>query len=159
VAVALVGVELQKLGFNPEEGVDQDFYRKATEASKKVEGLETADFQLSLFNDLTKEEEESILKETFDEMDNLKKEFETMAQAWKAGDTKKLEETMVEEMRGYPDIYKKLLVERNTRWAKQMDKLSTHGKDVFVVVGAAHLVGKDSLVKMLQDKGYRVTQE
>ena len=159
VAVVLVAGELQKLGFNPQEGVDRYFYQKAKSDEKKVIGLETADFQLSLFNEFTEEDGESMLKETFEEIDNLKKEFDEMTRAWKTGDTEKLDRTMVQEMRGYPELYKKLLVERNQRWARQMDRFLAEGKDVFVVVGAAHLVGKDSLVRMLQMKGYKVTQQ
>ena len=159
VAVALVASELQKLGFNPQEGVDRYFYQKAKVDEKKVAGLETADFQLSLFGEFTQEEGESMLKETFDEIDKLQKEFGKLIQAWKTGDTEKLDKTIVQEMRGYPQLYKKLLVERNTRWAKQMDNFLAEAQDVFVVVGAAHLVGKDSLVRMLQAEGYKVRQE
>jgi uncharacterized protein YbaP (TraB family) len=159
VAVVLVAAELKKLGFNPEEGVDHYFYQKASAERKQVLGLETSDFQLGLFNEFTREEGESMLKETFGEIDNLKNEFEDLLKAWKKGDTEKLDKTMVEEMRGYPEIYKKLLVERNQRWARQMDAFLTKGTDVFVVVGAAHLVGKDSLIGMLQKRGYKVDQE
>src|SRR3954469_13899257 len=136
VAVVLVAAELQKLGFNPQDGVDRYFHQKAIADEKKVTGLETAEFQLSLFNDLTRAEEEAMLKETFEEMDTLKKDFEDLTRAWKTGDTETLDKTMVQELRGYPDIYKKLLVDRNERWAKQMDRFLAEGKDIFVVVGA-----------------------
>jgi uncharacterized protein YbaP (TraB family) len=159
VSLKLLAVELHKLGFSIQDGVDRYFYNKATEAGKKVEGLETADFHMSLLNDLNQAEGESMLKESFGEIDNLEKEFETLTEAWKNGNTKKIEETMVKHMSAYPDLYKKLVVERNQRWSRQVDKLLAGGKDVFVVVGVAHLAGKDSLVDMLKHKGYKVVQE
>lgn len=159
VAVVLLTGELQKMGFHPNEGVDRYFYQKAQEDKKKVVGLETAAFQLSLFDDMSKEEGEAMLNETFDEIESVKAEFDKIIEAWKTGDTKKLDQILVEDMRQYPDLYKKLLLERNQRWIRQLEKHLNAGKDVFVVVGALHLVGKDSVVEMLKAKGYRVEQQ
>ncbi|MDB6032983.1 MAG: TraB/GumN family protein, partial [Verrucomicrobiales bacterium] len=78
--------------------------------------------------------------------------------AWQTGDAAGLDKLMVEDMRKYPDLYKKLLLERNQRWVKKMDGYLKADKDVFVVVGALHLVGKDSVVEMLRAKGYNVEQ-
>jgi uncharacterized protein YbaP (TraB family) len=158
ISVVLLTGELQKLGFNPMEGVDRYFFKKAEGQEKKVEGLETAAFQLSLFNELSQAEEEAMLNESFDEIQNLKNEFNDIINAWKNGDAAGLDKLMVEDMRKYPELYKKLLLERNQRWVKKMDGYLKADKDVFVVVGALHLVGKDSVVEMLRGKGYKVEQ-
>jgi uncharacterized protein YbaP (TraB family) len=158
ISVVLLAGELQKLGFNPMEGVDRYFFKKAEEDGKKVEGLETAAFQLSLFNQMSQDEEDAMLNESFDEVQNLKKEFNDIISAWQTGDAAGLDKLMVEDMRKYPELYKKLLLERNQRWVKKMDGYLKADKDIFVVVGALHLVGKDSVVEMLRAKGYKVEQ-
>jgi uncharacterized protein YbaP (TraB family) len=51
-----------------------------------------------------------------------------------------------------------MLVERNTTWVASVESCITQKTSCFVVVGAAHLVGPDSLVALLQKKGYTVEQ-
>jgi uncharacterized protein YbaP (TraB family) len=158
VAVALLGMELQKLGFNPEQGVDKYFFDKAKQDKKPIVPLETVDFQLGLFAGLSKEEEDAMLKETLQEISSFKKILTDMTDAWKTGDTKKLDGLVLDAMRQFPQIHKKLLLDRNKDWSAKIGKLLTEGKNVFVVVGAAHLIGKDSVVDLLTQKGLKVSQ-
>ena len=67
-------------------------------------------------------------------------------------------QSLLAGMREYPELYEKVVVERNRRWSGQIEKMLAEGGGDMVVVGAAHLVGKDSLVEMLKAKGYRVEQ-
>jgi uncharacterized protein len=158
VAVALLGIELQKLGFDPEHGVDQYFADRARKDKKQVVALETVDLQLALFTGLSKDEEDAMLKETLQEISNFKTIFTDVIEAWKNGDTKGLDKFIVESMREHPKIHKKLLIDRNKEWAGKLEKLLAGPKDVFVVVGAAHLVGKDSVVDLLSKKRFKVQQ-
>jgi uncharacterized protein YbaP (TraB family) len=158
VAVTLLGLELQKLGFDPEQGVDRYFFDKAKEDKKEILGLETVDFQIGLFTGLSKEEEDAMLKESLQEISGFKQELNELTTAWKTGDTKTLDKLMLDAMRDYPNIHKKLLLDRNKVWAEKIDKLRAAGKNLFVVVGAAHLVGKDSVVDLLAKKGLKIQQ-
>ena len=158
VAVALIGSELLKLGFNPEEGVDRYFFGKAKKDKKEIAPLETLDFQLSFFTGLTKQEEDAMLRETLQEISNFKKDLQQIIDAWKTGDTKALEKLTLDAMRDYPELHKKLLIDRNKQWVDKLQKLHASGKTVFVVVGAAHLVGKDSVIDLLNAKGLKVRQ-
>ena len=158
VAVALLGLELQKLGFNPEQGVDKYFFDKVKRDQKQIVPLETVEFQLGLFAGLSKEEEEAVLKEMLQEIGSFKKMLSEITEAWKTGDTKKLDELTLDAMRQFPQIHKKMLIDRNKLWADKIETLLAEGKNVFVVVGAAHLVGKDSVVDLLTKKGLKVQQ-
>ena len=159
VAVALIGLELQKLGFNQEHGVDQYFFKKAKQDKKTIVPLETVDFQLGLFTGLTKAESDAMLQQTIQEISGFKKILNEMTEAWKTGDTAALDRLILDAMREYPAVHKKLLLDRNKEWAGKIEKLLAEGKNVFVVVGAAHLVGKDSLVDLLSKKGFKVQQQ
>lgn len=157
-AVALISLELQKLGFDPEHGVDKYFFNKAKQDKKSIVPLETVDFQMGLFSSLTRAESDAMLKQTIEQISEFKKILGQMTDAWKTGDTAALDRLIVDAMREYPAVHKKLLLDRNKDWLGKVEKQLASGKTVFVVVGAAHLVGKDSLVDLLTKKGFKVQQ-
>jgi uncharacterized protein YbaP (TraB family) len=74
------------------------------------------------------------------------------------GDVDRLASLLLAGMREYPDLYEKILVERNRRWLTEIEKLIQQKSGAMVVVGAAHVVGKDSVIEMLKAKGYNVEQ-
>ena len=158
VAVTLVSAEIMKLGYNPEDGVDKYFYGKLKKDKKEMVALETLDFQMGLFTSLTKQEQDAMLRETLQEVSNFKKDLQGIIDAWKTGDTQALDKFMLDAMRDYPQLHKKLLIDRNKQWVDKLQKLHASGKTVFVVVGAAHLVGKESVVDLLNAKGLKTRQ-
>lgn len=158
-AVALAAMEMQKMGFDPLRGVDHHFFDAAKQDNKRTIALETPEFQLKLFGDLSKEENEEMLKNALKEIRSMKKELGEMVLAWKTGDAEKLDALAVKTMREFPQLYKKVLVERNRAWVEKLDKTADEGQDLLVVVGALHLVGKDGLVEMFRKKGFRVEQK
>jgi uncharacterized protein len=58
----------------------------------------------------------------------------------------------------YPDLYRPLTVDRNRKWIPQIERLLDAREDYLVVVGALHLVGTDSVIDLLERKGYKVKQ-
>jgi len=158
VAVALISTEIMKLGYNPEEGVDRYFFGKAKKDKKETMALETLEFQLGFFTGLTKQEQDAMLRETLQEISSFKKDLQGIIDAWKTGDAQALEKFMLDSMQEYPQLHKKLLIDRNKQWVDKLQKLHASGKTVFVVVGAAHLVGKDSVVDLLNAKGLKARQ-
>jgi uncharacterized protein YbaP (TraB family) len=58
-----------------------------------------------------------------------------------------------------PELYQRLLVERNNNWMPQVESCIKQNAGCFIVVGAAHLIGPDGLPSLLQKKGYKVTQQ
>jgi uncharacterized protein YbaP (TraB family) len=157
-SVTLVALELQKLGFNPNQGIDEHFYSRAKGDKKEIRGLETVDFQIDLFAKLSREDSELFLKSMLDDTERFPKIFADVIEAWKTGDAAKLEPLLLEVTKKYPAIYKKFLTDRNRVWLPQIEELLTGEKDVFVVVGMAHLVGSDGVVQLLKKKGVRVEQ-
>ena len=58
-----------------------------------------------------------------------------------------------------PEVYQRVLVDRNERWVPKIEALIEGGVPTLVIVGTGHLVGRDSVVAMLQAKGHFVTQQ
>jgi uncharacterized protein YbaP (TraB family) len=159
VAVALTGPVLQAAGFDTDLGIDKHFFDKAKTAGKERRALETVEFQLGRFNQLTPALQEEMLKETLADLDTQVASVKDVATSWAVGDTAQLERVLLKDMRSSPDLYKTLLVERNHNWLAHIDACLTQNAGCLVIVGAAHLVGPDGLPTLLRQKGYRVEQK
>ena len=159
VALTLVGLELQKGGFDPGLGLDQHFLNRAPAASKKVRTLETAMEQIDFLEGLSPQLQEGLVAASLEGADTELAQVQRIAAAWKAGDTAPIERLLLSDMKSVDAaVYETLLVGRNRRWVPQIEDCLSQQK-CFVVVGAAHLVGPDGLVAMFKAKGYTVTQQ
>lgn len=159
VALTLVAMRLRQLGFDPNFGVDRYLAARAASQGKPVGGLETLEFQLSVMDQLPKKEQELLLRQSVGELDQLDRSIESIVQAWLKGDAGALEPLLLESMKEYPDLYQTLIVGRNRRWVSQIEEMLEQRGATMVVVGAAHLLGKDGVVAMLKERGYKVEQK
>jgi hypothetical protein len=158
VAVALEGLMLAQAGFDPELGIDKHFYDRAQQEGKTVQGLETADYQISRFDEMTPEQQDRMLAEMLKELETEKASFGKLADAWKSGDAATVERIVLTDLKQDPLMYQRLVVERNHNWLPKIEALFTRRGHAFVVVGAAHLVGADGLIATLKAKGYSIEQ-
>jgi len=160
VALTLTSMELQKLGLDPEYGIDNYFLKKA-ENRKRVVELESIEYQVNLLSSFSDAEQESFLVSTLKDLDLLKKEINIILTAWNTGDTKTMEsyvsKSLQEDPRMLP-IYKKLVFDRNKNMASKIEGYLKSDERYCVVVGAAHLVGKDGIIEILKRKGYIIEQ-
>jgi uncharacterized protein YbaP (TraB family) len=158
LAIALQGLELAKIGFNPALGLDQHFYDEAKAAGKDVQGLETVEYQISRFDGMTAEQQDRMLAETLKELATETAQVGRLGDAWKAGDVAAIERIALADLKSDPVMYQRLLVERNNNWMPKIEALFARRGRALVVVGAAHLVGPDGLIAKLRAKGYTVEQ-
>jgi len=158
VALTLSSLKLQKLGLDPTYGVDRYLAERAKKSGKPISGLETFELQIGVFDGLSPREQESMLRETLQDMDALDKSADRIVQAWLRGDAASLEESLLSGMRAYPALFQKLIVDRNRRWVPEIERLIKQGENPLIVVGAAHLVGKDGVIELLKQQGYTVEQ-
>jgi uncharacterized protein YbaP (TraB family) len=158
LAMTLEALEWQQAGFDASLGLDKHFYDRAQVDGKAIQGLETTDFQISLFDGMSKDQQERFLAETLKGVDSEKASVAKLTGAWKAGDAVTIERLVMSDVKSNPFIYERLLVARNRTWLPKIEALFSRPRHAFVVVGAAHLVGPDGLVAMLKAKGYQVMQ-
>lgn len=160
IALILTSMELQKLGLSPEYGIDNYFLKKA-ENKKRVVELESIDYQVNLLNGFSDAEQELFLVSTLKDLDLLKKEINTILTAWNTGDTKTMESYVSKSLHDNPrmlPIYKKLVFDRNKNMASKIEGYLKTNEQYCVVIGAAHLVGKDGIIEILKKKGYILEQ-
>ena len=157
-AVTLSVMELQKLGFNPNYGIDMHFFNKAKKDGKEIIALESAEYQLNLFAKMDVQEQESFLRQTLEELKLVESMASDMVNAWKAGDVDKLAAIMKRSFKEHPDIYDRFVVQRNRNWISKIDNLMNQDDNVLVIVGAGHLVGTKNMLDLLEAKGYKIQQ-
>ncbi|HME61215.1 MAG TPA: TraB/GumN family protein [Candidatus Binatia bacterium] len=157
-ALTMVAIKLRRMGLDPKFGVDRHLAERAKSTGKPTGGLETLEFQLGIFDRLSKREQELMLRETVSELERLDRDIDAIVNAWLKGEGDQLSSLLNAGMQEYPELYEKILIERNRRWVGGIEQLIQQESGAMVVVGAAHLVGKDSVVEMLKAKGYSVEQ-
>jgi uncharacterized protein YbaP (TraB family) len=158
-ALSMAGVELRRLGFSPEYGLDAYFTKKARSDKKEMIFLETARQQLDLLAKAFPGNEEDLLRQTLEELGVLEKYSSDMERAWKNGDAARMEMLTGKSLKGYPEIEKRLFTERNRAWTARIVKLLGQDGDVFVVVGAGHLTGRNGILEMLKASGFKPVQQ
>ena len=159
VAIMLMEPTLQAAGFRAELGVDKHFFDRAKAAGLKRQSLETLAYQIDRFDQLSPKLQEEMLVSGMKELDTQVGNVKEMARQWAAGDVKGLEKSLLVSFDESPELYDRLLVERNRNWVPHVDVCLQQNTGCFIVVGAAHLVGPDGLPTLLAKKGYKVTQQ
>jgi len=160
-AAAIMTVEVMELmarGADPQFGVDKHFLKLSRGGGKRVIPLETVDFQIGLLTNFSKDEENLLVEKSLEDIDNEKKLFGEMVDAWRTGDSAALEKMLNKARSDAPSIFKKLVSDRTASWMPQFEKLLQGSQNAIVIVGAGHLVGPDGAIELLKKKGYKVTQ-
>lgn len=144
-------------GYRPDAGVDTVLQKRAEATGKTVEQLETVEEQLNFLADMPEKVQVAMLQATLREAEMIPKMMDEMLRAWETGDTRAMDKMLNAALREQKVAYDTLLVQRNRNWVPRIEEMIRDDKSYFIAVGAAHLVGKDSVVAMLRAKGYRVT--
>jgi len=158
-ALSLQFLQLKKLGYNTEDGVDVHLMAAAKSRDIPLIPFESMQFQIDLLTGQPEDGKE-LLVSIIDEWETNREMTQCMIESWKAGDSKNLEKMMLlTEMS--PEMEQAFVHQRNQDWA---DKLSSgnflpnpNGQYV-MIVGALHLIGKDNVIELLKQKGFQISQ-
>ncbi len=139
--------------------MEQVIMQEAKEYGKKIKGMETMGYQVSVLDDIPyKVQAEQLVKYIADEdktgEDN--KELKEMLDAYKDQDLKKLETLINKSDIGVASYAEILLYKRNRNWIEKLKEILP-GKSLLVAVGAGHLPGEKGVINLLRKAGYQVT--
>ena len=125
---------VRKAGYDVASGVESVLRPAATKAGKEIR----------------------FLTGGLAEIDTATQELDALVNAWKAGDVDALTRLLIDDdLAIIPELYDALLKHRNANWAPEIDTLlKTEPGTFLVAVGAAHLIGRDSVIEMLKPLGY-----
>jgi uncharacterized protein YbaP (TraB family) len=158
VAISIAQMAWQQAGEDPSLGIDMHFLDES-KPPQRIDELETIESQFSIFAEATEEEQQSMLVSILKRGGNMKDLITRTQTAYVSGDPGSLEKIMQEQNDvGSKSLEKKFVDDRNVAMTGKMEEY-LKGKDpVFVVVGAAHIIGDKGIAKQLRDKGYKVEQ-
>jgi len=158
LAVTLTTLELQRLGFSPLSGIDLHYYGRAQSDEKKLGFLEPIDYQLDLLGKMSADNQRAFLGQTLKDLEIAAEMADDMMAYWQTGQIEELHSLLFKSFEDYPEIEDRLLLQRNKDWVKKIEAMLGGPENVFVVVGAGHLIGPQSVVDLLRQKGYKVKQ-
>ena len=128
-----------------------EFKKLAKKNKMSMSGLETIQFQMNLLSEVSNEEQIKMLLLGLT-TDNS--EFNKLLENYLKKDINQLVTLMNTDLS--PEFYSDLIVKRNQKWIPIITEL-IQKKSTFIAVGAAHLPGKEGVLNLLQEAGYKIT--
>jgi uncharacterized protein YbaP (TraB family) len=154
----LVNMQYLNAGLTPEHGIDQHYMQRALADGKPVLGLETIEQQFSMFDSISMDIQTEMLIDTLKQEEDIIEFVDKMIKEWQEGDMDALEELLKEDFEEYEEMYNVLLKNRNENWIIQFLPMLKDSDDYLVIVGAAHMLGEDGVVELLEAQGFTVEQ-
>jgi uncharacterized protein len=158
LSLTIAAIEYQALGAESGRGLDTWFEKRAKTDHKPGAGLETVEYQLTLFASLPDKVQEQLLLQTLSEAETMKRDFEEMLASWRSGEMDRLQEFLYRDADKFPELMQEFLVKRNEAWVAPLLGYLEKGERVMVLVGAGHLGGTSGLLELLKARGCTVRQ-
>lgn len=153
VVVSLILLKMLPKGSDMSASMDQQLLNKAKAQNKTLGFLEPPELQMET---LEKTMTPDDLKEMVLEFDTQKKDLDDMLSAYVKGDAATLEQISFKEKDEKPERYEMLFFSRNRAWIPTLAQALERPTDTFAAFGAGHLFGDQGVIKLLEDKGYKV---
>ncbi len=155
-SLTLGQIEFQRAGMDPALGVDHHYHQLSQQARREIAWLEAPEQQLAIFAHMSPAMGVQFLQSSMDDLAKPELQPEALVQMWRRNDTAALAR-VVEQMRAdFPQAYARLLADRNRAWMTPLLRHLESATPTLVIVGAAHLVGPESLAAALVSRGYRL---
>lgn len=158
-----------EMGADSELGVDVYMINWAYELEMEVVDIESAKFQYEMLAGFSDGLQEILLASSVESakapevtMENL----QAMMDAWKTGDAEGILQSSdsdttgmtEEELALYDEYLNAMVVERNQSMTQFAENALDSGKEVFICVGALHVLGEGGMADLLAKQGYTVEQ-
>jgi uncharacterized protein len=139
-------------------GLDNYFVDHALGKKKEIAGLESVNEHVAVMGGLSDHDSEFILRDALDEPKDAEKEFSRMHKAWLKGDTDALWAGDSRLRKQAPWIAARFVDNRNIKWIPRIEAELKSGKPTAIVAGALHFSGPNSVIKLLEKRGYKIEQ-
>jgi uncharacterized protein len=148
-------IEEKALDCETTDGMELIIMKESKGYDKKINGLETVEFQAGLFDSIPYTDQAKELVNGIDSADQNKQQTQQLVGLYNKQDLDGIDSLTRKDdgaMNQYSDL---LLYARNRKWAKMLDQLLGQ-KSLLIAVGAAHLPGKGGVIDLLRKEGYTV---
>lgn len=147
--------EYEERGYRVEYGSEEQFSKRARQQKKPIESLETAEEQMQMLASASVRSQELMLEAALEADDA---NFSELLSVWRSGDEAGMLELLIRDA-GDPaadELLDRVVFERNANMALRLHERTVDGRDRFVLVGVAHLVGDRGIPSLLAQRGYEL---
>lgn len=135
---------------------EMEFMEIATRTGKPSGGLESIEFQMSIFDSIPYEDQAKMLVESLENSDLGSDTFKQMVAVYKKQDLNAMITMISEDEDGIGEYEDMMLNQRNEKWIPLMEDMMRK-EVVFFAVGAGHLAGERGVIHLLRKAGYKMT--
>jgi len=140
------------------DGLDNYFVDRARQMRREIDGLESVDEHVAVLGGLSDRDGETILRNALTQPKNGAAEFNRMLKAWRSGDVDTLWAGDAQFRKETPSIAARFVEDRNMKWIPRILAELKSGKPTAVVAGALHFAGPNSVIRLLEKRGYKIEQ-
>lgn len=133
-----------------------EFMEMAEESDLPIYGLETIEYQMSMFDSIPYQDQAKMLVDAIKSVDTSNDQFQQIVEIYKSQNLNAMYSMINEDGEGFGNYEDLLLVNRNQNWIPIMEKMMEK-EAVFFAVGAGHLGGKQGVINLLRKQGYQLS--
>jgi hypothetical protein len=136
--------------------MEQLVMEEAKKNGVAIKGMETMEYQLSIFDSIPyRFQAQQLVKMVEEGNKDDAQEMKELTDAYRLQELDKMEALTKKEDMGIQNFTDLLLYNRNAAWAKKLDGLLAD-KSLVIAVGAGHLPGEKGVINLLRKAGYKV---
>lgn len=158
---------MKKTGAQTTLGIDRHLLKRARNDGKPVREVESAEFQYGMMAEFSEELQIELLESSIALYDNWEAsaaDLQQMMDLWAGGDeaafaaylNTEAEFADEQEAALYAEYNDKLITQRNATMTEYAEEALLSGEEIFICVGAAHIVGQGAIAENLRELGYTV---
>ncbi|RYY28074.1 MAG: TraB/GumN family protein [Chitinophagaceae bacterium] len=151
---SLIGEQLMNCAET--KGMEAQIMKELKPYNKDIKGLETTEFQASIFDSIPYKKQAKDLVSYIDSVDHYKGLTAEMVKVYLQQDLGKLDKLMQQSDAGMNEYMDLMLYDRNRRWVTQMPEIMNDPGATLFAVGAGHLPGEEGVLNLLKKAGYTV---
>lgn len=152
--MTIAQLQLSESGLTGHYGVDRYYIKKAKKEKKLIIELEPIEKMLSLYNDLSDEEQIAAFLQ-FDDPEVAIESLNELYEGYLLNDLEKIESVLSVDLKDKQVIaMMDILATRHENMNNQLEQYLATDKTYFVVIGLQHLIGEESILTRLKENGY-----
>ena len=151
--MALMQVLVQQMVPGTPASYELDFMQRALSAEQSIEGLETVEDQMAVFDGIPMDEQVDWILQMAENRDSMQALYGDLVAAYRAEDLTALQQLIMEDSPEMAEYNDELLTNRNRNWIPRIGALAAESP-VFIAVGAGHLPGETGVIRLLEEAGY-----
>jgi hypothetical protein len=154
--VTLSLVQDSKAGAVAGQGVEQRISAQAP-ATVRRRAFETPREQIEFLASAPMADQIASLDQTLGEITDDPDLYRRVVSTWLAGDLAAItRDALTPLAKASPELYRRLITDRNHRWAEILARRLEGSGKIVVVVGTGHLLGPDGVPALLRARGFAV---